>query len=158
MKKLLALLITVSMLLTASAGFALEFGAAVSMPALSTIDSTSYGDVLGSSSKQTFNSTQAVVENDNYIFVVIGIKNHAFRDCSAVQIFDKKTNVLLKTIVMVSTNAAWHCPVREIFVDGDTLYVSWANAVTNVNSIALRATSSGYQAPLYAYDVSNVSA
>ena len=158
MKKLVALLLSVLMLSAAFSGFALEFKGTLPMPALRAIDASTDSDVLGTTSRQVFSSSQAVVANDKYIFAVIGIKNHNFRDCSAVQIFDKETNTLLKTIAMVTTNAAWHCPVREIFVDGDTLYVSWANAVTNVNNIALRATSSGYQAPLYAYDVSNVTA
>jgi len=158
MKKLVALFISVLMLLTVSAGFALEFKGTVTMPTLRTINWETDPDVVGTTSRQTFGASQAIAENDKYFFVVIGIKNHNFRDCSAVQIYEKETNTLLKTIAMVTTNAAWHCPVREIFVDGDTLYISWGNAVYNINNVALRATSSGYQAPLYAYDVSNVSA
>jgi len=108
------------------------------------------------------NSAQMITENNKYIFAVIGLKGENFRRNSAVQIYDKADGTLLKTITLTSgASGATYCPIRDIYVKDDVLYVSWGNNISIADgevSSASRSEGGTVSAPVKAYDVSNVSA
>lgn len=151
MKKLIALLISVVMLLTASVGFALELGTAVTenIPVLS-------GTMIANT--HSIGVGQLLAESDKYIFVGLS-RDTSFLTNTAVQVWDKATGQLVTTLVQEPADTSWHCPVRDIYIQDDILYISWGNAVYSVGSTAKYAkdNSKGFS-PLKAYDISNIDA
>lgn len=154
-RRLTALLLSVLMILSAQVALGLEFGEEITegipyLTALTKDNRTQLG-----TSNQNLNSSQTIVENSKYMFVVIGMKTNNFNACSGVDVYEKATGKLLTTITQATGNWSWYCPVRNIYVDNDVLYITWGNAVSSVTAIAQRANGSTLS-PTYAYDVSNI--
>lgn len=158
-RKLLAILMVALMVVSVQlSAMAVELGDKITenIPELKNLTKNNC-TALGTSS-QTLNSSQMMVENDKYVFVAVGMKGLNFRVCSAVQVFDKKTGELLTTITQATNNAVWYAPLRNMYVEGDILYLGWGNAVNSPAGVALRPLIDGVSvsSPVIAYNVSNV--
>lgn len=103
-----------------------------------------------------------ILENDKYVFMVTGASGPQFMARSSVHIYEKPTEEnmgykYLTTIKQHSVNASWDLPVRDIWVNGDILYINWNNAKTmKTNYAAALRAEDTTSSPIYRYDVSDV--
>jgi len=153
MKKLLAVLLSVLMIASSTvAVFSLSVGEEITsgVPQLS---------IINPSTASWLNQAKKIVANDKYIFVARG-RLTTWRLAGAVDIFDRATGEYIKRITQASdsTNSNYSCSVRDIWVDGNTLYITWGNAVTNTSTGASSRAKTNEKSPLKYYDVTNVTA
>lgn len=106
----------------------------------------------------TKNSANHIVRSDKYIFVASGVTSKYFLCDSKVLVFDKATKEYL-TSFWLDTGGNSDLAVRNMYVSGEKLYVSYNNAKTSKsysNAISGNVNSRRYHAPLYCYDISNI--
>ena len=99
-------------------------------------------------------ASKMLVENDNYIVTVAGYDNVTYGRYydDHITVFNKADGTQKEIISMASAKTdGLTCPVRNIWIDGNVLYVSYGNAVWSA-STAYRATGN-VESPLVAYDL-----
>lgn len=153
MKKLLAVLLSVLMIASSTvAVFSLSVGEEITsgVPQLS---------IINPATSSWLNQAKKIVANDKYIFVARG-RLTTWRLAGAVDIFDRATGEYIKRITQASdsTNSNYSCSVRDIWVDGNTLYITWGNAVTSTSTGQASRAKTNEKSPLKYYDVTNVTA
>ena len=150
-KKLTALLISAILLISTQMVFGLELTGTITEN-IPSIASTEGGSEALATTAWDANKAQMILENDKYIFVAVS--NSSLTSCGVVQIYDKATGTLVKELSEATSNAYRYRPIRNMHIDGNTLYVTWGNGFNSGDSNAyiLGTTMS----PLKAYDVSNV--
>lgn len=105
------------------------------------------------------NTSNQIVTSDKYIFVALTETVREYVANYSVAVFDKTTKEYLTSLFVDSGNANYDLSVRNMWVYGNKLYVSWNNAKTTKTysgSLSAVINMSRYQSPLICYDISNI--
>lgn len=125
------------------------FKTAENVPTLKNIDKTS--EVL-SPNGYAAKYSHWLTENDKYLFVVTSYETLYAN--SVVQIYDKETGELLSQISENTSNLYRYKHVRNIWLDGDVLYITWGHAWTKGDENCF--TYGTEMSPTKVYNVENV--
>lgn len=105
------------------------------------------------------NTSNDIAVSDKYIFVALAETVREYVANYSVAVFDKVTKEYLTSFFVDSGNASYDLALRNMWVYGNKLYVSWNNAKTTKTysgSLSAVINKSRYQSPLICYDISNI--